>query len=1428
MPLVMYPMVFCGIPTEFESRQQLASSLTRRNKINASPQQLLDYIKWRRAAEFHCGCEKTLLTSPPPEELKHCPVPQSPERFSDDVSLPILELYVNCPSDLEERMRLRACYQPWVTVGYAASSLHWAAVKGDCRFVQSVAKALPNSVFFKDTRGNTALMLAVSSTLPVACVCKETRENCVVHAMLAPCDPEQRRRLVGQKNDEGLTALHFAALNGRLDFLRLLLQHGVHPDSGLAIMKEEEDERDSAVAEDEKTEDREEEAKKRAEDQEHGVIETQGKTYGLTPLHLAVLSRGQGATACVRLLLQAGADAQALLLRQALGQQWNLKIECGCGGCWSRGLMTVVTPSNADPDIRSSYGSALHVAVTMNDAEKVSAMLEEQGQFGVDVNYSDWAGWNSLAAAATRLNSSIMDALIRHQADVNARYYLLMDDCEPGGTVLHILLSHNLRQPQRHDACLWCRTVKPMTEQRLLQMVESVLRSQQCDINARDMDGFTPLLVAAMRGHVSCCRSLLHHGADPVVRGDSGLTPLYFACKLDEEELRDELVNLLLRQGIAHQILRKYCTGPEDRSSRTSPIWVKSKLRPRGPEHWSNPTSPIRVVSENRDRRSLVKLYRAGAISTDTLRKMHGEVLSQTLCLKSGPEGEKTRAKSMEFCQAIGHLLGTLQSLSDRCLHVLSTGVGVAPLAVRKSRLERTVARTVQQLPDDGEPEDMVICGIPTEIESRQQLASSLTRRNKINASPQQLLDYIKWRRAAEFRCGCEKTLLTSPPPEELKHCPVPQSPERFSDDVSLPILELYVNCPSDLEERMRLGGCYQPWVTVGYAASSLHWAAVKGDCRFVQSVAKALPNSVFFKDTRGNTALMLAVSSTLPVACVCKETRENCVVQAMLAPCDPEQRRRLVGQKNDEGLTALHFAALNGRLDFLRLLLQHGVHPDSGLAIMKEEEDERDSAVAEDEKTEDREEEAKKRAEDQEHGVIETRGKTYGLTPLHLAVLSRGQGATACVRLLLQAGADAQAEMLVKQALGQQGNLKIECGCGGCWSRGLMTVVTPSNADPDIHSSYGSALHVAVTMNDAEKVSAMLEEQGQFGVDVNYSDWAGWNSLAAAATRLNSSIMDALIRHQADVNARYYLLMDDFEPGGTVLHILLSHNLSQPQRHDACLWCRTVQPMTEQRLLQTVESVLRSQRCVINARDMDGFTPLLVAAMRGHVSCCRSLLHHGADPVVRGDSGLTPLYFACKLDEEELRDELVNLLLRQGIAHQTMREYCTGPEDRSSRTSPIRVKSKLRPRGPKDWSSPTSPIWVVSENRDRRSLVKLYRAGAISTDTLRRMHGEVLSQTLCLKSGPEGENTRAKSMEFCQAIGHLLGTLQSLSDRCLHVLSTGVGVAPLAVRKSRLERTVARTVQQLPDDGEPEDSEAPHQPVLAIVQQRMEVLNLM
>ena len=63
------------------------------------------------------------------------------------------------------------------------------------------------------------------------------------------------------------------------------------------------------------------------------------------------------------------------------------------------------------------------------------------------------------------------------------------------------------------------------------EVVRFLVRNCEVDINSKDKDGNTPLLVAAECGHLSVIEYWIEHGCDPLHRNNNGDTAVHLAAK---------------------------------------------------------------------------------------------------------------------------------------------------------------------------------------------------------------------------------------------------------------------------------------------------------------------------------------------------------------------------------------------------------------------------------------------------------------------------------------------------------------------------------------------------------------------------------------------------------------------------------------------------------------------------------------------------------------------------------------------------------------------------------------------------------------------------------------------------------------------------------------------------------------------------------
>lgn len=141
--------------------------------------------------------------------------------------------------------------------------------------------------------------------------------------------------------------------------------------------------------------------------------------------------------------------------------------------------------------------SLITQAVTAGDSDAVGALLLQAPDL---INGYTQDGWTPLHMAARLGHCAVVEVLLAHGADVNAR-------------------AHN---GLANTPLLWA------VMGRQTEMV-TLLLARGADVNAANTAGSTPLHKAAIEGNDSLVRLLLSHGARVNARNTGGQTPLVHA-----------------------------------------------------------------------------------------------------------------------------------------------------------------------------------------------------------------------------------------------------------------------------------------------------------------------------------------------------------------------------------------------------------------------------------------------------------------------------------------------------------------------------------------------------------------------------------------------------------------------------------------------------------------------------------------------------------------------------------------------------------------------------------------------------------------------------------------------------------------------------------------------------------------------------------
>ena len=347
------------------------------------------------------------------------------------------------------------------------------------------------------------------------------------------------------RTTEGYTYLHWAAFFGRLEVVKLLLDHGnTNPNAEI----ESHSTPLQLVSQGEYN----------SEERDVDVNERENL---FTPLHSAAPAFG-GKLEIAQSLLVQSADANAenkngetalhIVSRGKYDSQEQgvgiarLLLEHGVDvnarqkGNWTSLHWAAFTGKAEVAQVLFDHGA--NAKLETEDGETALHMVsrgkydsQEQGvstarlllEHGVDVNAREKGSWTSLHWAAFTGKAKVAQALFDHGA--NAKL-----ETEGGETALHIV-SRGKYDSQEQGAA---------TAQLLLEC--------GMDVNARKKNSFTSLHEAAFRGKVEVARVLLDHGANAMLKTEEGETALHIVSRgtYDIEEQGAATARLLLEHGV--------------------------------------------------------------------------------------------------------------------------------------------------------------------------------------------------------------------------------------------------------------------------------------------------------------------------------------------------------------------------------------------------------------------------------------------------------------------------------------------------------------------------------------------------------------------------------------------------------------------------------------------------------------------------------------------------------------------------------------------------------------------------------------------------------------------------------------------------------------------------------------------------------------
>jgi len=329
------------------------------------------------------------------------------------------------------------------------------------------------------------------------------------------CHPDFVRLLLSYGADlnirdgDGRTPLHYAARDGCVEVVRILLAAGAAPDAEAAAEAAERCRFDvldlfpdiSAAAET---------LLRSCGDRGMEYLCKRGV------LHPLLCAAAADDAAAVEKLLKQGADPG---VRDPLGRT---ALHIAAELCRPNAAKTLLA-RGADPNAGDAEGNTpLHRAVAGDCVEVAELLLSR----GADPNIRDRDGYTPLLILAgdSREFVDLAAVLLDHGADPNVVDYHGRTPLFHAAERFHkdlfyLLLGRGARATLREAALIGD-----------VYLAEELLK-QGAHPDERDADGRTPLHYALERCHVEVAELLLRHGAYPNIRDKDGHTPLYYAAR---------------------------------------------------------------------------------------------------------------------------------------------------------------------------------------------------------------------------------------------------------------------------------------------------------------------------------------------------------------------------------------------------------------------------------------------------------------------------------------------------------------------------------------------------------------------------------------------------------------------------------------------------------------------------------------------------------------------------------------------------------------------------------------------------------------------------------------------------------------------------------------------------------------------------------
>ena len=333
----------------------------------------------------------------------------------------------------------------------------------------------------------------------------------------------KRGASVNAKDNDGWTALHWAALGGHEAVVKLLLEKGAELESKnkngwTPLLRAARDGHEAVVK----------------LLLEKGAELESKDTDGRTALHWAALG---GHEAVVKLLLEKGAELES---KDTDG--WTPLLQAAAYG--REAVVRLLLEKGAELESKNTNGRTPLLRAAAYGHEAVVKLLLEKG---AELESKDTDGWTPLLQAAAYGREAVVKLLLEKGAELESKntngWTPLSWAAGAGREAVVRLLLEKGAELESKNTDGWTPLLQAAAYGR--EAVVKLLLEKGAELESKDTDGRTPLSRAAGAGHEAVVRLLLEKGAELESKDTDGRTPLSRAAAYG----REAVVKLLLEKG---------------------------------------------------------------------------------------------------------------------------------------------------------------------------------------------------------------------------------------------------------------------------------------------------------------------------------------------------------------------------------------------------------------------------------------------------------------------------------------------------------------------------------------------------------------------------------------------------------------------------------------------------------------------------------------------------------------------------------------------------------------------------------------------------------------------------------------------------------------------------------------------------------------